>query len=268
MRRGLRKATSVATSPAWAFPVACRPRSSERQAAEGAWARAREREGLEFIGKRSGDFIAPRLAELLERGLDEVFAGSDAQFEFTGRTDPDRAKRTYRTFLAPIRNEALEVVGAVGLWTDITEAKAQEQATAELQRRLSEVERAESLGRLVSGVAHELNNPLTAILNFTEELTATAEDERQRLALSVIRARSSAVTVTFGGESRKTLLVIRSIDPCRPNTSPAAKSTDSSGRPRRSARARGVVGPMESIQPRRIARTEGSSGGLPVKVVR
>ena len=159
-------------------------------AAEGAWARAREREGLEFIGKRSGDFIAPRLAELLERGLDEVFAGSDAQFEFTGRTDPDRAKRTYRTFLAPIRNEALEVVGAVGLWTDITEAKAQEEATAELQRRLSEVERAESLGRLVSGVAHELNNPLTAILNFTEELTATAEDERQRLALSVIRAQA------------------------------------------------------------------------------
>ena len=59
-----------------------------------------------------------------------------------------------------------------------------------MQRRLSEVERAESLGRLVSGVAHELNNPLTAILNFTEELTATAEDERQRLALSVIRAQA------------------------------------------------------------------------------
>ena len=159
-------------------------------AAEGMWARSQALEGLQFLGKRLDDFVAPRLAQLLDRGLDQALAGQSAQFEFTGRTDPDRVKRTYRTFLAPIPNEVGEVVGAVGLWTDITAAKEAEAETAKLQRRLSEAERAESLGRLVSGVAHELNNPLTAIMNFTDELTALADGERERVALAVIRAQA------------------------------------------------------------------------------
>lgn len=159
-------------------------------AAEGTWARSRALEGSSFLGKQSTEFVAPRLAEMLERGLDGALAGQSAQFEFTGRTDPDRVKRTYRTFLAPIPDESGAVVGAVGLWTDITTVKEAEAETAKLQRRLSEAERAESLGRLVSGVAHELNNPLTAIMNFTDELTALATDDRERLALAVIRAQA------------------------------------------------------------------------------
>src|SRR5665811_2489152 len=38
-------------------------------------------------------------------------------------------------------------------------------------------------------------------------------------------ATSLAVTSTCTGDSRNTLLVTRSMEPCRPNTKPAAKST-------------------------------------------
>ena len=156
----------------------------------GPWVDGSGVAGDALLGKTSREFVAPRLAEALERGFDEALAGKDSQFEFTGRTDSDKVKRSYRTFLAPMRNVGGEVVGVVGLWTDITQAKALEVDRLQLQRRLAESERAESLGRLVSGVAHELNNPLTAILNFTDDLTELAGDDRQRLALDVIRAQA------------------------------------------------------------------------------
>jgi signal transduction histidine kinase/CheY-like chemotaxis protein len=60
-------------------------------------------------------------------------------------------------------------------------------SVAESEARLAEALRMEALGRLVSGVAHELNNPLAAILTFSEQLLEERPDEELAAPLATIR---------------------------------------------------------------------------------
>jgi two-component system sensor kinase FixL len=79
--------------------------------------------------------------------------------------------------------------GFVGIIRDLTERKAQTREAEGLRTRLTHVGRLGTLGEMVSGIAHEVNQPLTAISNYAsacrrmaqagtlggEELTATLE---------------------------------------------------------------------------------------------
>jgi len=69
------------------------------------------------------------------------------------------------------RNEA----GTLGIFTDM---RQQTKLKRDLKAREAELIRAEqmiSLGKLAAGVAHEINNPLTGILTFAEELVEDAD---------------------------------------------------------------------------------------------
>jgi len=65
--------------------------------------------------------------------------------------------------LSPMRDEPGHVNSIVVVMTDITDA-------AMLQAKLMHTEKMAAVGQLVSGVAHEVNNPLTAVLGFTDLL--------------------------------------------------------------------------------------------------
>jgi len=65
--------------------------------------------------------------------------------------------------LSPMRDESGDVNSVVVLMTDITDA-------AMIQAKLMHTEKMAAVGQLVSGVAHEVNNPLTAIMGFSDLL--------------------------------------------------------------------------------------------------
>ncbi len=58
---------------------------------------------------------------------------------------------------------------------------------ANLQRQLVISEKLAGIGQLVSGVAHELNNPLTAVLGYAEILADNAQEESVKRDLGVVR---------------------------------------------------------------------------------
>lgn len=67
-----------------------------------------------------------------------------------------------------------------GTLRDVTDRRRAEDRTRDLQAELAQTEKMASLGQTMSGVAHELNNPLATILACAERLIARRSDDGTR----------------------------------------------------------------------------------------
>jgi two-component system NtrC family sensor kinase len=115
----------------------------------------------ELVGKRMFDFVHPDDAESLGYALDLIVASPgvaySAEFRFHHR---DGSWRVLEAIGKMPANES-GTAGIVLNSRDITERKY-------LQEQLIQSEKLAALGRLISGIAHELNNPLTSVIGYTQ----------------------------------------------------------------------------------------------------
>jgi signal transduction histidine kinase len=69
---------------------------------------------------------------------------------------------------------------------DVSDRKKLDDQTRDLYHQLLQAEKLASLGQTISGIAHELNNPLATILTWAERLSHRQGDEQTRRGLDVI----------------------------------------------------------------------------------
>ncbi|MGB6897484.1 MAG: PAS domain S-box protein [Candidatus Acidiferrum sp.] len=96
--------------------------------------------------------------------------------------------RRIRFNFSPLADETGKVEGVVLSGRDVTELKR-------LEEQLIQAEKLAAMGQMLAGVAHELNNPLTAILGVTELLregNTDQESTKRQLELTHRQARRAA----------------------------------------------------------------------------
>jgi PAS domain S-box-containing protein len=96
-----------------------------------------------------------------------------------------------------IRDEVGKVLYFDSIIEDITERKRAEEKEKELQQELYLASRLAAIGGLAAGVAHEINNPLTGILGFSQRLLRKSTDDKlsQDLAKIYSEAQRAAKVV-------------------------------------------------------------------------
>src|SRR5712664_366429 len=158
-------------------------------------------------------FVSPRCKEILGYDVEDT-----QNMEFGGRTHPEdlpAAMSLYKDIIAgkqtfasleirvrhklgdwrrirfnfsPLSDEKGNIEGVVLSGRDVTDLKR-------LEEQLIQAEKLAAMGQMLAGVAHELNNPLTAILGVTEllrERPGADDSTKRQLELTHRQARRAA----------------------------------------------------------------------------
>jgi two-component system NtrC family sensor kinase len=142
----------------------------------------------DLIGKKLGGRIDPHDLVAMQELFDDLISGrcSNGQTEY--RTQhKNGAWRLFRASARPLHDETGRTTGIIASVRDFTEQQR-------LQQQLIQSERLAAMGQMIAGVAHELNNPLTAILGVTELMRdqTTDENTHRQLDLAHRQARRAA----------------------------------------------------------------------------
>jgi PAS domain S-box-containing protein len=147
---------------------------------------------VQAFGARPGDAVGksaferyrdnPTITESITRAL----AGE----EFTAVADI--RGRTYECLCSPTFGPDRDINGMIGVATDITERRQAERQSRRLLDELAHTGRISTIGEMASGLAHELNQPLAAIVAYADacqELVESGRMNDQQLT-DVLRAVS------------------------------------------------------------------------------
>ncbi len=147
-----------------------------------AFGRALGYEAAELAGVAEADLLAPPSREQIGVVLEAARTGG------AWRGTLVRRRRDGSTYLASSAMVGMrEGAGSPGHLVSVERDVTNEQR---LREQLIHSERLAAVGQLVSGVAHELNNPLQSIIGFTELLMDGERREQQRLDLEQVRSEA------------------------------------------------------------------------------
>jgi PAS domain S-box-containing protein len=151
---------------------------------------------LAGFGYKREDFIGQHLLDMVHKGDHELvnekfrtaLSGQAQTYEMRYHA-PDGRLRYARVDNSPLVVEG-RTTGVLGIARDVTEQK-------EERERAARADKLRALGQLASGVAHDFNNSLAAILGRTQLLRRQTEDDALVRNLEIIQtaAEDAAATV-------------------------------------------------------------------------
>lgn len=152
-------------------------------------------------GPRTDKTVLLRLRHNLERG--EVFVGEAINYR------KDKREFNLEWQIAPIRNASGLITHFVAIQHDITQRK-------QLEARLLQSQKMETVGKLAGGIAHEFNSILTAIIGQSElllgDLPAGSPLANNVTEIHKAAARAAVLTRQLLAYGRKQVLQPESLD--------------------------------------------------------
>lgn len=134
---------------------------------------------VEDWGYKKEEVIGKPIYSLLSGGLrqeeisENILKGVKKTYEGKVKTGGGGEIRDVVISTSPLKNDDGMVIGLLGIARDVTERKR-------LQEQMSRAEKLAAVGQLSMGIAHEINNPLSGMLNCVRTLIMEQEDEGLR----------------------------------------------------------------------------------------
>lgn len=158
------------------------------------------------LGRRYGepyigvyDFLQPRVHPAdrarWQQAKDELDAAGRAMDIEYRITHPDGSLRYVHHIAQSTRNPSGKILRQVGTLHDITDRRLAEDEARQMQDRIAHFGRISTMGEMAAGIAHEVNQPLTAIATYAQACqrllaAGSASEEEIASALEHIGAQA------------------------------------------------------------------------------
>jgi PAS domain S-box-containing protein len=133
--------------------------------------------------------------------LGQVMAGTRPTREFSEASVITRSgkQRIIAWHNIVLRDADGSITGLLSSGQDITDQREAERARMEVESQLRQVQKLESIGTLASGAAHEINNPLTGIINYAQLIHDRIDDDSLReFATGIIEEGNRVASIVKG----------------------------------------------------------------------
>jgi PAS domain S-box-containing protein len=148
-----------------------------------ATARLFHKKPEDLIGRTVEELYPAEIAELIASHDRDVLARGEA-ITFDEVLELDGARLNLSTIRFPIRDYRGVPEGVCTISRDVTSERR-------LQRELEKADQLAAIGKLAAAVAHEINNPLTGVLAFAEDLLEDAGEDEERAESSRVIIRET-----------------------------------------------------------------------------
>jgi PAS domain S-box-containing protein len=116
----------------------------------------------DFIGKKPDEFLPEEVVKVVQEHDDKV-RREDTPHRFDEVVPLDGVDHYFQTIRFPLKNPVGQSIGTCTIKRDVSKEK-------DLTDQLVQAAKMAEIGKLSAGVAHEINNPLTGILAYTEDI--------------------------------------------------------------------------------------------------
>ena len=120
----------------------------------------------EAVGAHLDIIVPPDRRAELEGIMRKVAEGEHVREMLTQRLDKAGIRRDISLTISPLRDHSGRITGATTIARDVTRRLADQKRLQQLQAEAAHAARVNAAGQMAASLAHELNQPLTAVLNY------------------------------------------------------------------------------------------------------